>query len=587
MGQWCSSSVGNLPPTDCCRPWDNTVGILHRSISVSFLSTTFADEIIAAGFSEETPIKVLEPSVIRPKGQDLICPRDGRLGTAYVDAIHGPANVGMATHMLSYTWGYSMLGDVIPSLLQYCEDVGLDPTLVYPWMCCLCVNQHRVKERERQGHSVPFAEFQATFLDRVETIGHLLALMSPWECPVYLTRVWCVGEMYTALKAGSTITVLMPPGQRLSFIRAMQAPSQTPSNLKVYQALTQVDVEKAEASVAEDSRRILQMIRGPEGPGVKKFNMDVQSFLKRWYVDTLEEQSRKLLSDPKWSSPERADFCANTGMMLYDNGHYSRAIELMKDAMIILAPIGEPDTPSGARIMAEIAVLEMKQGNFKSSVGAFERSKELYLQTGTFDSEAGAMLCDNRGSLLRKMGNLDGAMEALLQGYTLRKDLNILDTFSGARLIGNIGYVNELQGEWDTARRMYEDAMAIHMQKDTLKTPSGALLLTSIGSLKERGGDLEDACKMYENAKEIRLQTGTLKTPAAALLLADIGSLKARIGDLDSAWESYTLAREVRTETGVLDTPDGKKLLDAMAGLEKTHGITLLTSRGPQKKGDA
>jgi hypothetical protein len=36
-----------------------------------------------------------------------VCPRDGRVGAAYVDAVDDPY-AGLATHMLSYTWGYEV-----------------------------------------------------------------------------------------------------------------------------------------------------------------------------------------------------------------------------------------------------------------------------------------------------------------------------------------------------------------------------------------------------------------------------------------------------------------------------------------------
>ena len=42
----------------------------------------------------------IEPLLISPRGKGVKCPRDGRLDSAYVDAIE-PADVGPATVMLS------------------------------------------------------------------------------------------------------------------------------------------------------------------------------------------------------------------------------------------------------------------------------------------------------------------------------------------------------------------------------------------------------------------------------------------------------------------------------------------------------
>jgi len=600
MGQSCSNCEDYVPCSDRARWYvRSNVDLLRQGISVFYLTGILVTEVIQASLPPEASIYDIDPAVIRPKGQHLICPRDGRLGTAYVDAIHGPDHVGPATHMLSYSWGYSMLGDINPSLALYCEGAGLDPRRVYPWICCFCVNQHRVRERAQQGHMVLCSEFQATFADQVKNIGHMLALMSPWADPIYLKRTWCVYEMFTAIAEGSVVTVLMPPSQRSNFCRAMLERS---AAYDLYKALTEVDVEKAQASVPEDLAQILKILRGPEGPGVKKLNMEVQCFLKRWYLDTLESECRKLLSekflfDVAWTLDEKAELCSNTCALLFDSGDYPRAMEVMKAAMAAVAPSGAPDTLSAARLTREIGALEMKQGNFQSSAVAFERSKDVYLQCGAFETEGGALLCDRYGALLRKTGDLEGAMASFMQGYQIREGLNLLETSSGAGLLGNIGYAKELQGDWGTAETMYERARAIHMQLETLKTPTGALLVTSIGSLKLRQGDLRGAANMFEEARQIREQTGTMKTPSAALLLQSIGSVKMRLGDLDEAWAAYELAYEVRADLGVLETPDGKKLVDAMAALQSAAAgcaevplakvVTLLESIGKRNKGKA
>lgn len=84
----------------------------NRAVSVHYLSTTFLDEVIATpGLTRESTVYDIEnlddkPGVIRRKGFNVICPRDGLKDAAYVDCITGDDNVSdQATHMLSYSWG--------------------------------------------------------------------------------------------------------------------------------------------------------------------------------------------------------------------------------------------------------------------------------------------------------------------------------------------------------------------------------------------------------------------------------------------------------------------------------------------------
>ena len=48
-----------------------------------------------------------------------------------------------------------------------------------------------------------FEEFELIFHKRVNGIGNVLAMMTPWDDRAYMKRVWCVfGKMYYSAKVG-------------------------------------------------------------------------------------------------------------------------------------------------------------------------------------------------------------------------------------------------------------------------------------------------------------------------------------------------------------------------------------------------
>ena len=97
----------------------------------------------------------------RCAGINLRCPRDGRLGTAYCDAIDA-SDVGKADFMLSYSesrtrcfmynsnraslillhvaWGYT-LGEMLTAISHFCKQKALEPSCTRIWICCLCINR--------------------------------------------------------------------------------------------------------------------------------------------------------------------------------------------------------------------------------------------------------------------------------------------------------------------------------------------------------------------------------------------------------------------------------------------------------------
>ena len=52
-----------------------------------------------------------------------------------------------------------------------------------------------IRSCARIGASRAPEEFFASFGQRVTNIGHMLSLMTPWDDPKYITRVWCCFEM--------------------------------------------------------------------------------------------------------------------------------------------------------------------------------------------------------------------------------------------------------------------------------------------------------------------------------------------------------------------------------------------------------
>ena len=132
-----------------------------------------------------------ETGFVRQKGESVICPLDGRMGAAYVHCLQGADHVGMATHMLSWTWVYSVT-EVVDTLAGYCETNKIDPKRTYVWMCCLCLNQHRIVEGNNNSGigSISSVDFGTEFQIRVIGIGRVLVMMRPWGDPSNLKRIW-------------------------------------------------------------------------------------------------------------------------------------------------------------------------------------------------------------------------------------------------------------------------------------------------------------------------------------------------------------------------------------------------------------
>jgi hypothetical protein len=111
-------------------------------VSVFHLSKHFLHDVASypglSSGSKFCEIENLNSSTgfVRERGKSSVYPIDGRKGAAYVHCLQGEDHVGLANHMLSWTWRYCVR-DVVKTLSEYCKKNEFNPKRVYVWICCL------------------------------------------------------------------------------------------------------------------------------------------------------------------------------------------------------------------------------------------------------------------------------------------------------------------------------------------------------------------------------------------------------------------------------------------------------------------
>ena len=63
-------------------------------------------------------------------------------------------------------------------------------------MDALTLNQHRLEDAPPVSPEV----LQHTFGSRVVGIGRMVVMLDPWDKPSYITRAWCLFELYTSIR---------------------------------------------------------------------------------------------------------------------------------------------------------------------------------------------------------------------------------------------------------------------------------------------------------------------------------------------------------------------------------------------------
>lgn len=571
-------SLINQHPSEGRHQWHSTTtrisehdigspGHPLRGVSVTHLCSTFLDEVEAAGLSHESLVYQIEEKVIRGKGKGARCPRDGQPGAAYVDTLQsGPGHAGHAQLMLSYTWGYAV-GDIVHTLRSLCTRTGRDPAHTFVWICCLCINQHRVQEARAKGDTVPFEQFKAEFESHVCGIGHVVAMMTPWRNPRYLQRVWCVFELFSAVAHEAIeVTVVMTPAD----VEDMQATLLDAQNLgDLWKALGNVNIEAAHASVEEDKVRILSLIK--ERLSFPALNAKVSEFLRDWVLRTCELAVTL--------STKRGDAAnlVHLGVLMTQFGRLDRAEVLYNQARDLCVATGTPETVDGARALFGSGEVKHMRRDLPGALAEYTEARRIHRAAGTSGSPDEARVLGGIGWVNQSQGDLAGALASFTEARRILIATSSLDSSNGARVSGGIGWVNSSQGNLSEALAAFMEERNIHEALGTLETPDGARVFASIGRVKHLEGDLTGAAAAFTETRRIRLATGTLETIEGARMLFGLGRLKQLQGDEIGALVELKEAKRVYATIGILES--NQLLCEGTATIRLRDAIAAVSPR--------
>ncbi|GFH61349.1 hypothetical protein CTEN210_17825 [Chaetoceros tenuissimus] len=412
-----------------------------NAVSVRYLSTKFLEEVKDSRGSRrlgrESKIYEIEDlskdeyGVIRKKGVEK--------KSSYVDCLNGKDNVGEATHMLSYSWGYT-IGDIIDSLDHYCENNEKDKKRTYEWICCLNVNQHDVVKFRKEGKAVPFEDFSNEFYQRVKGIKHILAMMAPWKDPGYLERAWCVYEMFVATTSPEcNVAIIMPPKEGNQLAKDIE--NGQGGNI-VFQVLFQTNVEKAKTFPPCDKERIMEEVN--KCIELEALNSKINKKRIDWIKSNLDEaikEREEACSDSTDDNLSFARFLRKVGLLFYKQGYYIDAWMQQINALNIQKRLLGEDDRQIAHTYNDIGLTyhelsklkqkndtgmtsdELKENAYESCNKALQIRKKIFKDTMDEEAEkdVAASLCNVAMRLISR-NDVDEAKEMAELALEIRKE---------------------------------------------------------------------------------------------------------------------------------------------------------------------
>lgn len=538
-----------------------------RGVSVHYLTTVFVEEATRIGIPRDSTVHVLEPKLVRANSAVGICPRDGQQGLAFVDTLTDPDHAGRANLMLSYTWNYT-IEEICGALEDYCRRNKLNPRRTYVWICFLCINQHRVQEARRSGSNVPFEQFADEFGSRVRNIGHVLALIGSWKKPAYLTRAWCIFELYIALKEQSTLELIMPDSESADFLKSLlEDPLTLESVMSVFCG---ADVRTAEASVPSDKDRILLAVEN--GPGYGTLNQAVKDKLERWFCEVADKgitACQQRHRECPLTASAMGEVAGRIAWLLIELSHIEEVEKMASVWLDILSCHALNDSVVVASLQMARAHAQVQLGS-SASISAQSLSQWLDLCLQSTDDGLKTQAYLTVSMYFAEMRQLKAARSWLEEGLRVPASAEAREFRVTARFV--VLHARVCEEEDDVEGANASIARSFSCEKTKHHGTCYGFYLAHLALHSLRRGRTDDAQQNVRDARNIFEETGTLQDFRSCQCLSLMAWTLAELGDPAGALDLATRSVEGFKFQGRDETPSGMNALMGLAYIKLIRG---------------
>lgn len=494
--------------------------------------------------------------------------------------------VQKATVFISHAWKFQFL-DVVNAILFHFKS---SPDVVV-WFDMFSNNQHAAVE-------LPFYWWETTFREAIGDFKHTVMVLTPWDNPIPLTRAWCLFEVFQTVATNSRFEVAMSESETKRFLEQLD----TTSYMKM---LSNIDLEKSEAFMADDKRRIFKVVQ--DGVGFHGLNTMVLEVLRGWvqkqaqdalahrddvgaklklanlykdqgqydkaeglYIESLERRRSMLGED----HPDTLDSINCLAVLYSEQGRYGKAEELYIECLMKRrATLGE-DHPDTLSSINGLAVLYYRQGR-----GAYDKAEELYVEclekrrAKLGDDHPETMNTINGlANLYKDQGRYDEAEKLYVECLESRRAKLGGDHPDTLMSINGLASIYCEQQRYDMAEVLYIECLEKRRAKLGNDHPKTLWSINNLAALYRREGRYDKAEELFVECLELRKAKLGEDHPYTLNSTSSLAAVFSDQGRCDKAEELFSECLEKRRVKLGSDHPDTLQTIVDLAGVLADSG---------------
>jgi tetratricopeptide (TPR) repeat protein len=469
---------------------------------------------------------------------EFIVPATALSKGAYSDIY--PGMFGKANVFVSHAWLNNFMEDFVAALEAWVNSQDqIPPGGWFIWIDIFVVNQHHQPDAtDFAAEARNFEIFSKAFEKVLTGIPQALIVMSPWNRPAWMFRIWCLYEFYLMLKNKIPHEFVMPPEQHENFIRSLGT-----EDCDFLDIASKLDMQNAEAYNSFDTEQIKQLVVKHLG-GFSQVNENTIRAIREFCITTSISALRDMEQDQKANTK----LLFNTANLLQIVGNLEKALIFYEEDLEIKIRCFGNSHVSVANTHVNMGSVCGQQGDYKKALFHFNTALPiLILQLGNAHVSV-ASTQNNMAVVLEKQGKLAEALE--LYQKSLETTIRAVgpDHVSVAATYGNIGNVLEKQGKLAEALEMHQKCLEIEINSLGNSHVSVAATYGNIGNVLEKQGKLAEALEMHQKCLEIEINCLGHSHVSVAATYGNIGDVLKAQGKLAEALEMHQKCLEIEIE---------------------------------------
>ena len=311
----------------------------------------------------------------------------------------GPANV-----FVSHAWMYMFLEDLIGAIEAWISQQPSCPDGGWRfWIDLFVVNQHLDPPQfpDAREEAENFKVFTDGFEGALVQIQRALIVLSPWNRPHWIFRIWCLFEFYVIMKFQIRYEFVLPRAQNSAFIKSLGEEGN-----RFLELVSELDMEKADASREYDKKQIKALVHKDLG-GYSKLNENVIGAIRKFCVNSSLRELRTMNEEQKSTN----NLLDNTALLLLDVGELETALQLFSESLSNKVRCFGTGHVSVATTYTCMGVVEAKLGNFQKALDLFQKALDIQIKSLGGAHVSVAATYKNMGNVEDDLGNHQKALD--------------------------------------------------------------------------------------------------------------------------------------------------------------------------------